>query len=84
MAAILVQTTSGEVKVDPADIDRLTYWVGDKQRTVEGPHILEMFEAYLAGSELHAVREDHRQRMKIIEQGHDRLHETLRRQMLGE
>ena len=84
MPTIQVETTSGEVKLDPADIDRLTYRIGDEERTIEAPHIAEMFEAYVAASELRQMWEDHRKHVASLDESHRKLSDVLRRQIVGE
>ena len=83
MAVIQVKTLQGLVKLDPADIESLSYRIGDATRVMERPHILEMFQAYIAADEGHQAHEDHRRQMQRLDDEHLKLNEAMRGKLLG-
>jgi hypothetical protein len=84
MATMQVQTTDGEMKVDPADIDSLTYRVGEKERTVEGANILAMFRAFMVADEAYQARQRQQRQLDEIREDGSAFREAMTRRMLGE
>lgn len=84
MPAIKITTTTGQFTIDPAEIDSLTYRLGGQEQIMERPHILEMFNAFMAADEAHGLKQDVRNRLAQAGEQQDKVSDALRRKLRGE
>lgn len=61
---IEVQTTDGKQNLDVSKADWVQLRIGGTEYRIDAPHVVELFEAYMASSHAHQQWEDGRRRIR--------------------